>query len=147
MLKKTVNLKKGENMKYLLILLTIFSKTAFSTSIEVKGLICAFGEKRNVYETYLFFEKKYISKYLFIKNDTYEVRQNEKRNYSITKNFINIKPFLINKNSLKIIDTEFNSIIGSCEKVDSHKKAIEFIHQLKEKYQNKIDQSRGRILI
>ena len=134
-------------MKYLFILIILFSTKAYSKSPEGKGLICAFGKKSNFYETYLFFEKKYISKYLFLKNDTYEVRKNEKRNYSITKNFITMKPFLINKKSLKIIDTEFNRVIGSCKVVNSHKKAIEFIYQLKDIYQNKIDKNTGRISI
>ena len=134
-------------MKYLLILLIFFSTQVFSKSPEGKGLICAFGEKRNVYETYLFYEKKYISKYLFLEKDTYKVRKNEKRNYFTTKNFINIKPFIINKKSLKIINTEFNRIIGSCEIVNSHNKAIEFIHQIKNIYQKKIDENLGRISI
>ena len=134
-------------MKYLLILLIFFSTQVFSKSPEGKGLICAFGEKRNVYETYLFYEKKYISKYLFLEKDTYKVRENEKRNYSINKNFINIKPFIINKKSLKITNTEFNRIIGSCEIVNSHNKAIEFIHQIKNIYQKKIDENLGRISI
>ena len=134
-------------MKYLLILLIFVSTQVYSKSPKGKGLICAFGEKRNVYETYLFYEKKYISKYIFLENDTYKVRKNEKRNYFITKNFINIKPFIISKNSLKIINTEFNRIIGSCEIVNSHNKAIEFIHQIKNIYQKKIDENLGRISI
>ena len=134
-------------MKYLLILLIFVSTKVYSKSPEGKGLICAFGEKRNVYETYLFYEKKYISKYIFLENDTYKVRKNEKRNYFITKNFINIKPFIINKKSLRIINTEFNRIIGSCEIVSSHNKAIEFIHQIKNIYQKKIDRNLGRISI
>ena len=136
-----------ENMKYLLILLILFSTQTYSKSPEGKGLICTFGEKRNIYETYLFYEKKYISKYIFLENDTYKVRKNEKRNYFITKNFINIKPFIINKKSLKITNTEFNRIIGSCEIVNSHNKAIEFIHQIKNIYQKKIDENLGRISI
>ena len=128
-------------MKYLLIIFILLSTQAYSRSPEGKGLICAFGKKRNIYETYLFYEKKYISKYIFLEKDTYKIRNNEKRNYSLTKNFINIKPFIINKKSLKIIDTEFNRIIGSCEIVDSHTKAIEFIKQLKNIYQNKIDKN------
>ena len=134
-------------MKYLLILLLFFSAQTYSKSPEGKGLICAFGEKRNIYETYLFYEKKYVAKYLFLEKDTYKIRENEKRNYFISKNFININPFIISKKTLKIIDTEFNRIIGSCEIVNSHKKAIKFMHQLKSIYQNKIDLSLGRIEI
>ena len=134
-------------MKYLLILLILFSTQTYSKSLEGKGLICAFGEKRNIYETYLFYEKKYISKYLFLEKNTYKVRKNEKRNYHITKNFINIKPFIINKKSLKIIDTEYNRVVGNCEIVNSHDEAIKFIHQLKNIYQNKIDKNIGIISI
>jgi len=134
-------------MKYLLILLILFSTQTYSKSPEGKGLICTFGEKRNIYETYLFYEKKYISKYIFLEKDIYKVRKNEKRNYFTTKNFINIQPFIINKENLQIIDTEFNRIVGSCEKVSSHKKAIDFIYQLKNIYQNKIDKNIGIISI
>ena len=134
-------------MKYILILLILSSSQAYSKSPEGKGMICAFGKKRNFYETYLFFENKYISKYLFLEKDTYKVRKNEKRNYSENKNFINIKPFIINKKSLNIIDTEFNRIVGSCAIVNSHKKAMEFIHKLKNIYQYKIDKNLGRVSI
>ncbi len=136
-----------KKIKYLLILLILFSTQAYSNNTKGKGLICAFGKKRNIYEAYLFYEKKYTSKYIFLEKDTYKVRKNEKRNYFLTKDFINIKPFIINKKSLKIIDTEFNRIIGSCEVVNSHTEAIEFINQLKNIYQNKINKKLGRIVI
>ena len=45
-------------MKYILILLILSSSQAYSKSPEGKGMICAFGKKRNFYETYLFFENK-----------------------------------------------------------------------------------------
>ena len=131
-------------MKYLLILLFLFSNQGFVNSLDGKGFICTFGKKKNIYESYLFYEKKYISKYLFLEKGSYKIRENEKRNYSITKSFINIKPFLINKESLKIIDTEFNRIIGSCEIVISHNKANNFMHELKNIYQKKIDKKLGR---
>ena len=136
-----------EYMKYLIIILILFSTQAKSKSPEGKGLICAFGEKSNVYETYLFYKKKYISKYIFLEKDIYKIRKNEKRNYFITKNFISIKPFIINKKSLKIINTELNKIVGGCKIVSSHNKAIEFIHQLKNIYQYKIDKALGIISI
>ena len=134
-------------MKYLFIMLILLSTQVYSKSPQGKGVICAFGEKKNIYETYLFYEKKYISKYIFLENDTYKVRKNEKRNYSTTKNFINIKPFIINKESLKIINTEFNRVVGSCKIVNNHNKAIEFIYQLKNIYQYKIDKNLGIISI
>ena len=43
--------------------------------------------------------------------------------------------------------TEFNRIVGSCEIVSSHKKAIDLIYQLKNIYQNKIDKNIGIISI
>lgn len=134
-------------MKYLLIILLLFSAQTYSKNPKGKGLICAFGKKRNIYETYLFYEKKYISNYIILEKDIYKVKKNEKKNYSVTKNFIDIKPFIINKKNLTIVDTEFNKIVGSCEIVNSHNKAIEFIHQLKKIYQYKIDKNLGKISI
>ena len=132
-------------MKYLLILFILFSAQLYSKSPSGKGLICAYGKNKDVYEAYLFFNKNYISKFLFLENNKFKIRQNEKRNYSVTNNFINLLPFKIDKKNLLVIDTEFNRIIGSCQKVSSHDEAMEFMHQLKNMYQNKIDKRLGII--
>lgn len=134
-------------MKYLLILLILFSIHANTKSPEGKGLICAYGKNKDVYEAYLFFNKKYISKFIFLENNKYKIRQNEKRNYSLTNDFINLLPFKIHRKNLQVIDTEFNKIIGSCEVVNSHSEAVEFMHQLKNIYQLKIDENLGIIFI
>ena len=130
-------------MKFLLILLTLFSTLAYSKSPEGKGLICAYGKNKDVYEAYLFFNKKYISKFLYLENYIFSIKQNEKRNYSITNDFINLIPFKIHKKKLLVIDTEFNKIIGSCKIVSSHNKTMEMMYQLKNMYQNKIDKKLG----
>ena len=130
-------------MKFLLILLTLFSTQAYSKSPEGKGLICAYGKNKDVYEAYLFFNKKYISKFLYLENYKYSIKQNEKRSYSITNDFINLIPFKIHKKNLLVIDTEFNKIIGSCQIVGSHNKTMELMYQLKNIYQNKIDKKLG----
>ena len=130
-------------MKFLLILLTLFSTQTYSKSPEGKGLICAYGKNKDVYEAYLFFKKKYISKFLYLENYIYSIKQNEKRSYSITNNFINLIPFKIHKKNLLVIDTEFNKIIGSCQIVSSHNKTMELMYQLKNMYQNKIDKKLG----
>ena len=134
-------------MKYLLILLTLFSIQAYSKSPEGKGLICAYGKNKDVYEAYLFFNKKYISNFLFLENYKFSIKQNEKRSYSITNDFINLLPFKIHKKNLLVIDTEFNRIIGNCQIVSSHNKTMELMYQLKNKYQNKIDKKLGIISI
>ena len=130
-------------MKFLLILLTLFSTLAYSKSPEGKGLICAYGKNKDVYEAYLFFNKKYISKFLYLENYKYSIKQNEKRSYSITNDFINLIPFKIHKKNLLVIDTKFNKIIGSCQIVSSHNKTMELMYQLKNIYQNKIDKKLG----
>ena len=138
----------GKKVKYLLFVLLIFAAIkAYSKSPEGKGFICAYGKNKDVYEAYLFFNKKYISKYLFLEKNKFKIRQNEKRNYSITNEFINLLPFKIDKKNLRVIDTEFNRISGSCKIVDSHDKAIKFMHQLKNMYQNEIDKNLGIISI
>ena len=134
-------------MKYLLILLTLFSTQAYSKSPEGKGLICAYGKNKDVYEAYLFFNKKYISKFLYLEDYIFSIKQNEKRSYSVTNDFINLIPFKIHKKNLLVIDTEFNKIIGSCQKVNSHKKTMELMYQLKNMYQNKIDKKLGIVSI
>ena len=60
-------------MKFILILLILFSTQSYSKSPEGKGFICSFGKTGNFYETYLFYEKKYITKYLFLEKDTYKI--------------------------------------------------------------------------
>ena len=130
-------------MKYLLILLILFSTQAYSKSPDGKGLICTYGKNKDIYEAYLFFNEKYISMFLFLENNKFSVRQNEKKNYSVTNDFINLLPFNIHKKNQQVINTEFNRIIGSCEIVNSHEKAMEFMHQIKNKYQNKIDKNLG----
>ena len=134
-------------MKYLLILLTLFITQAYSKSPEGKGLICAYGKNKDVYEAYLFFNKKYISKFLYLENYEFIIKQNEKRSYSMTNNFINLIPFKIHKKNLMVIDTEFNKIIGSCKIVSNHNKTMELMYQLKNMYQNKIDKKLGIVSI
>ena len=134
-------------MKFLLILLTLFSTQTYSKSPEGKGLICAYGKNKDVYEAYLFFNKKYISKFLYLENYKFSIKQNEKRSYSITKDFINLIPFKIHKKNLLVIDTEFNKIIGSCKIVSSHNKTMEMMYQLKNMYQNEIDKKIGIVSI
>ena len=97
-----------------------------------------------MYEVYLFYEKKYVSKYLFLEKDTYKIRENEKRNYDITKNYIELKPFKINKKNFNVIDTEFKKIIGNCETITTHDKAMEFIQELKNKKQINVNKFLGR---
>ena len=134
-------------MKFLLILLTLFSTQAYSKSPEGKGLICAYGKNKDVYEAYLFFNKKYISKFLYLENYEFIIKQNEKRSYSMTNNFINLITFKIHKKNLMVIDTEFNKIIGSCQIVSNHNKTMELMYQLKNMYQNKIDKKLGIVSI
>ena len=134
-------------MKYLLILLILFSTQAYSKSPEGKGLICAYGKNKDIYEAYLFFNKKYISKFLYLENYKFSIKQNAKRSYSITKDFINLIPFKIHKKNLLVIDTEFNKIIGSCKIVSSHNKTMEMMYQLKNMYQNEIDKKIGIVSI
>ena len=134
-------------MKYLLILLILFSTQVYSNSPEGKGLICAYGKNKDIYEAYLFFNKKYISKFLFLENYKFRIKQNEKRDYSITNDFINLFPFKIHKKNLLVIDIEFNRIIGNCQIVSSHNKTMELMYQLKNIYQNKIDKKLGIVSI
>ena len=130
-------------MKYLIILLILFSTQAYSKSPDGKGLICTYGKNKDIYEAYLFFNEKYISMFLFLENNKFSVRQNEKKNYSVTNDFINLLPFKIHKKNLQVINTEFNRIIGSCEIANSHDNANEFMYQIKKMYQNKIDKNLG----
>ena len=130
-------------MIYLLILLILFSTQAYCKSPDGKGLICTYGKNKDIYVAYLFFNEKYISMFLFLENNKISIRQNEKRNYSVNNDFINLLPFKIHKKNLQVINTEFNRIIGSCEIVNSHDKAMQFMHQIKNIYQNKIDKNIG----
>ena len=129
---------------YLCILFFSLNQVFANNTISGKGLICNYGSDEDMYEVYLFYEKKYISKYLFLEKDTYKIRENEKRNYDITKNYIELKPFKINKKNFNVIDTEFKKIIGNCETITTHDKAMEFIQELKNKKQINVNKFLGR---
>ena len=104
----------------------MFSTEIFAqNTISGKSLICKYG-KKEIYEAYLFYKKKYISKYLFRKR--YRIRNNEKRAYNLTSDHINIKP-LINQTNLEVLDTEFDVIIGNCEIYNNHEAAINFMKE------------------
>ena len=78
-------------MRFYLFFLLLFSNQIFAqNTISGKSLICKYGKKGNIYEAYLLYKKKYISKYLFLENDTYRIRNNEKRAYSLTSDHIKI---------------------------------------------------------
>ena len=129
---------------YLCILFFSLNQVFANNTISGKGLICNYGSDEDMYEVYLFYEKKYVSKYLFLEKDTYKIRENEKRNYDITKNYIELKPFKINKKNFNVIDTEFKKIIGNCETITTHDKAMEFIQELKNKKQFNVNKFLGR---
>lgn len=129
---------------YLCILFFSLNQVFANNTISGKGLICNYGSDEDMYEVYLFYEKKYVSKYLFLEKDTYKIRENEKRNYDITKNYIELKPFKINKKNFNVIDTEFKKIIGNCETTTTHDKAMEFIQELKNKKQINVNKFLGR---
>ena len=129
---------------YLCILFFSLNQVFANNTISGKGLICNYGSDEDMYEVYLFYEKKYVSKYLFLEKDTYKIRENEKRNYDITKNYIELKPFKINKKNFNVIDTEFKKIIGNCETITTHDKAMEFIQELRNKKQIKVNKFLGR---
>ncbi len=129
---------------YLCILFFSLNQAFANNTISGKGLICNYGSDEDMYEVYLFYEKKYVSKYLFLEKDTYKIRENEKRNYDITKNYIELKPFKINKKNFNVIDTEFKKIIGNCETITTHDKAMEFIQELKNKKQFNVNKFLGR---
>ena len=123
-------------MKFLVILFLLASIKGFAyESIAGKGLICAYGKNKQIYEGYLFFNRKYISKFLYLEKNRFKIRQNEKRNYTISKDSINLYPFKININSFQVIDTEFNKVIGSCFLKDTHEKVNSFMNKLKFKTQ------------
>ena len=135
-------------LQFLFIILFLISTSVFSgNNFAGKGLICAYGKNKDIYEAYLFFNKKYISKFLYLENYKFSIKQNEKRSYSITKDFINLIPFKIHKKNLLVIDTEFNKIIGSCKIVSNHNKTMEMMYQLKNMYQNEIDKKIGIVSI
>ena len=124
-------------MKLLICLLFFVSFYNFSHENQLSGksLICAYGKNKNVYEAYLFFSKKFVSKFLFLENNSFKIRENEKRSYFVTKKFINFLPFKIDRMNLQVIDTEFNKTIGSCFQVNSHQQANNFMDQFKLKTQ------------
>ena len=81
-------------MKYLVFLIAIFIKPAFSmNNLEGKALICSYGKNLTNHEIYLFYKNRYASKYLFLENHNFKIRTNEKRKYYLSKKKFNSKTF------------------------------------------------------
>ena len=119
-------------LQFLLIILFFIPISAFSdNNLAGKGLVCAYGKNKDVYEAYLFFSKNYISNFLFLEKNKFRIRENEKRKYSITNEYINLLPFKIHRKNLQVLDTEFDKIIGTCNLVNTHKEAINFMKKFK----------------
>ena len=129
---------------YLFIYFFILNYALAENTLRGKGLICNYGLEKEIYEAYLFYQKKYVSKYIFLEKDTYKIRENEKRNYKTSKNYIEIKPFIINRKNFNVIDTEFKRIVGSCKIIANHKNTIKFMHELRDKRQIDINKILGR---
>ena len=109
-------------MKYLVFLIAIFIKPAFSiNNLEGKALICSYGKNLTNHEIYLFYKNRYASKYLFLENHNFKIRTNEKRKYYLSEKNLTLKPFKINLDSLTVFDTELNKTIGKCKIVVNHK--------------------------
>ena len=130
-------------MKLLICLLFFvsFNNFSYENQLSGKSLICAYGKNKNVYEAYLFFSKKFVSKFLFLEKNSFKIRENEKRSYFVTKKFINFLPFKIDRMNLQVIDTEFNKTIGSCFQVNSHQQANNFMDQFKLKTQKEYNKT------
>ena len=125
-------------MKYLVFLIAIFIKPAFSMNdLEGRALICSYGKNLTNHEIYLFYKNRYASKYLFLENHNFKIRTNEKRKYYLSKKNLTLKPFKINLVSLTVFDMEYNKTIGKCRIVKSHKLANNFMINHKIKSQKK----------
>ena len=91
-------------MKYLIFLIFIFIKPAFSVNdLEGRALICSYGKNLTNHEIYLFYKNSYASKYLFLENHNFKIRTNEKRKYYLSKNDLTLKPFKINLEHLTVL--------------------------------------------
>ena len=109
-------------MKYLVFLIAIFIRPAFSMNdLEGKALICSYGKDLTNHEIYLFYKNRYASKYLFLENHNFKIRTNEKRKYYLSEKNLTLKPFKIYLASLTVFDMEFNKTIGKCKIVVNHK--------------------------
>ena len=132
-------------MRLLLSLIFLISIKVHSNEkiLAGKSLICAYGKNKDVYEVYLFFNKYFISNFLFLENHKFRIRENEKKTYSLSSDFINILPFKIHRKSLEVIDIEYDKIIGSCQLSPTHKQAINFMKDFKKRsqeiYNNNLD--------
>ena len=124
-------------MKYLVFLIVIFIKPAFSINdLEGKALICSYGKNLTNHEIYLFYKNSYASKYLFLENHNLKLGLMKKK-YYLSKKDLTLKPFKINLEHLTVFDMEFNKTIGKCKIVDNHKIADNFMINHKIKSQNK----------
>ena len=130
-------------MRLLVIMLFLIAIKVFANdNLAGKSLICGYGKNKDFYEAYLFFKDKYVSKFLFLEKNKFRIRQNEKKHYFLSNDFINLKPFKINRKNLQVIDTEYDEIVGLCHIAPSHEKAAKFMND----FLNRTQESYNKIL-
>ena len=73
-------------MKYLIFLIFIFTKPAFSVNdLEGRALICSYGKNLTNHEIYLFYKNSYASKYLFLENVPNLLSHNDGKTWEFMK--------------------------------------------------------------
>ena len=134
-------------MKYLLILLFLFSTQSFA-NLDGKGLLCI--DKEGYPMAYYFYtnitvgdkvEKraKYRWKSLFLKIDTISIKEVKDRDYSTNKDFIDLGNIKINRKTLEGIYN--GKVVGTCEVSNDQKDLDIKINEMKEQYQQKLNKT------
>ena len=81
-------------MRLLVIILFLIAIKVFATiTLQARALYVDTEKNKDFYEAYLFFKDKYVSKFLFLEKNKFRIRQNEKKHYFLSNDFINLKPF------------------------------------------------------
>ncbi len=128
-------------MKYLLILLFLFSTQVFA-NLKGKGLFCI--DKEGHPMAYYFYTDitvgdKYRWKSLFLKNDTISIKEVIGRDYSTNKDFIDLGNIKINRKTLEGIYN--GEVVGTCEVSNDHNDLDIKINEMKEQYQQKLNKT------
>lgn len=133
-------------MKYLLILLLLFSTQVFP-NLNGKGLLCTFFKNTSPEAYYFTSDKNFTYDNISLVNDTYKIFTRKINDYKTDIDFIYLKDFAkVNRKTLEIfITSNPDKPFGKCEAYNSNEiEGLKVEHKdikmlLQEKYNKKLE--------
>lgn len=132
-------------MKYLIILLFLFTAQSFANPLKVKGLLCNYDTTHST--PYAFYFNSDYGTYFYRNiskiNDEFSINEVKKDIYSTDKDFIYTTYYKVNRKTLALIHIYkgSDSKVGTCEVFNDHKSLEIKFKELKDKYQEEYNKT------